>query len=112
MSVLHKTMAAGLIALTFAGASLATAGTASAHSGNAFWGGVAGGVVGGLVGGAIASGPAYPAYPAPYGYYPRPYAYYPAYRAYPAYYYGPRYCRPEWRHDRWGHPYRIDVCTR
>jgi hypothetical protein len=105
MSVLHKTMAAGLIALTFAGASLATAGTADAHSGNAFWGGLAGGVVGGVVGGAIASRPAYPG---PYAYYPQPYAYYPAYPAY----YGPRYCHPEWRYDRWGQPYRIEVCRR
>lgn len=109
MSVLHKTMAAGLIALTFAGASLATADTADAHPHDAFWGGVAGGVVGGFVGGfvggAIASGPAYPA---PYGYYSRPYSYYPAYPAY----YGERFCRPEWRYDRWGHPYRIEVCRR
>lgn len=108
MSVLHKTMAAGLIALTFTGALLATADTANARPRDAFWGGVAGGVVGGLVGGAIAAGPAYPA---PYGYYPRPYAYYPAYRAYPAYY-APRYCHPEWRYDRWGHPFRIEACRR
>jgi len=101
MSVLHKTMAAGLIALTFAGASLATAETANAHSGNAFWGGLAGGVVGGVVGGAIASRPAYPAYPA-----------YPVYRPYPVYrtYYRPSYCHIEWRHDDWGNPYRVKVC--
>lgn len=108
MSVLHKTVAAGLIALTFAGASLATADTANARPHDAFWGGVAGGVIGGVVGGAIASRPAYPG---PYAYYPRPYAYYPAYPAYPAYY-GPRFCHLEWRYDRWGEPYRIEVCRR
>ncbi|MBB3390297.1 hypothetical protein FHT82_003060 [Rhizobium sp. BK275] len=108
MSVLHKTVAAGLIALTFAGASLATADTANARPHDAFWGGVAGGVIGGVVGGAIASRPAYPG---PYAYYPRPYAYYPAYPAYPAYY-GPRFCHPEWRYDRWGESYRIEVCRR
>jgi len=108
MSVLHKTVAAGLIALTFAGASLATADTANARPRDAFWGGVAGGVIGGVVGGAIASRPAYPG---PYAYYPRSYGYYPAYPAYPAYY-RPRFCHPEWRHDRWGEPYRIEVCRR
>ncbi|MET3855673.1 hypothetical protein [Rhizobium sp. OAE497] len=103
MSVLHKTMAAGLIALTFAGATFATTGTANARGGDAFWGGVAGGVVGGVVGGAIASRP----------YYPGPYAYYPP-RAYPAYpaYYAPRYCHTEWRYDRWGQPFRAEVCRR
>lgn len=104
MSVLHKTMAAGLIALTFAGASLATADTANARGHDAFWGGVAGGVVGGVVGGAIASGPVYRA----------PYGYYPAYPSYPVYqtYYAPRYCHPAWRYDRWGHPFRAEVCRR
>lgn len=49
MSVLHKTMATGLIALTLAGASLATATTADAHPRDAFWGGLAAGVVGGAL---------------------------------------------------------------
>jgi len=103
MSVLHKTMAAGLIALTFTGATFATTQTANARGGNAFWGGVVGGVIGGVVGGAIASRP----------YYPGPYAYDPppAYPAYPAYY-GPRYCHMEWRYDRWGQPFRAEVCRR
>jgi hypothetical protein len=95
-------MAAGLIALTLAGATFATTETADARGGgNAFWGGVAGGVVGGVVGGAIASRPYYPG---PYTYYPRP-----AYPAYPAYY-SPRYCHMEWRYDRWGQPFRAEVC--
>ncbi|MFS2176064.1 hypothetical protein ACCC98_08915 [Rhizobium pisi] len=95
MSVLHKTMATGLIALTFAGASLATATTADARPRDAFWGGLAAGVVGG----ALLSEAARPAYP--------------TYRPYPVYrtYYRPSYCHLEWRHDDWGDPYRVKVCT-
>ncbi|MBY5327864.1 hypothetical protein [Rhizobium leguminosarum] len=102
MSVLHKTMATGLIALTFAGASLATATTADARPRDAFWGGLAAGVVGGaLLSEAVR--PAYPAYPT-----------YPAYRPYPVYrtYYRPDYCHFEWLHDDWGNPYRVKVCQR
>ncbi|MBB3522233.1 hypothetical protein RJJ37_07005 [Rhizobium redzepovicii] len=97
MSVLHKTMATGLIALTLAGASLATATTADARPRDAFWGGLAAGVVGG----ALLSEAARPAYPA-----------YPYYRPYPVYrtYYRPSYCHLEWRYDRWGEAYRVKVC--
>ncbi|ANP86730.1 hypothetical protein ACOJBM_08250 [Rhizobium beringeri] len=102
MSVLHKTMATGLIALTFAGASLATATTADARPRDAFWGGLAAGVVGGALL-SEAARPAYPVYPA-----------YPAYRPYPVYrtYYRPDYCHFEWLHDDWGNPYRVKVCQR
>ena len=98
MSVLHKTMATGLIALTLAGASLATATTADARPRDAFWGGLAAGVVGG----ALLSEATRPAYPA-----------YPYYRPYPVYrtYYRLSYCHLEWRHDDWGDPYRVKVCT-
>jgi hypothetical protein len=99
MSVLHKTMATGLIALTLAGACLATATTADARPRDAFWGGLAAGVVGG----ALVAEAARPAYPV-----------YPAYRPYPVYrsYYRPAYCHFEWRHNRWGEPYRVEVCPR
>ncbi|MBX5159873.1 hypothetical protein HJB89_22570 [Rhizobium sp. NZLR8] len=104
MSVLHKTMATGLIALTLVSASLATATTADARPRDAFWGGLAAGVVGGALL-SEAARPAYPAYPA----YPAS----PAYRPYPVYrtYYRPSYCHLEWRRDDWGDPYRVKVCT-
>lgn len=96
MSVVHNVMTAGLIALTLGGVSLATATSADAHSHDAFWGGVAVGTVGGVLL-SEAARPAYAVYPAP--------VYRPYYRAY----YRPS-CYSEWRHDRWGYPYRVDVC--
>ncbi|MEZ2130431.1 MULTISPECIES: hypothetical protein [unclassified Sinorhizobium] len=98
MSVVHNVMTAGLIALTIAGASLATATAADARSHDAFWGGVAAGAVGGV----LLSEAVRPAYP--YAVYPAP-----AYRSYYRDYYRPA-CYSEWRHDRWGYPYRVDIC--
>ncbi len=55
MSVLQKTVSAGLIAVSLGVALTATAPAAEAH--DHFWAGVAAGTVGGLIGGAIASQP-------------------------------------------------------
>ncbi|WP_086994419.1 hypothetical protein [Rhizobium sullae] len=118
MSVLHKGMAAALMALTLASTSLVTA--TPAHANHQFWGGVAAGAIGGI----LLSHAVRP-YPA-YGYYPEPYYYRPYYRPYPVYrpydrpfyrpyyrsYYRPypvhyrsyRYCDVERRYD-----HRADV---
>jgi hypothetical protein len=97
VSVLHKTVAAGLIALTLTGATLATATTADARPRDAFWGGLAAGAVGGVLL-SQAARLAYPAYPV--------YRPYPVYRAYSR----PRYCHIEWRYDDWGYTHRVEVC--
>lgn len=109
MSVLRTVTTAGLIALTLGSAASVTTTTAAASERGAFFGGLAAGVVGGaLVAGAAR--PAYPVYPA-----------YPTYyRSYPAYYDGPVYervyvrpyhgCYWAWRHNRWGEPYRVELC--
>ena len=99
MSVLHKTVAAGLIALTLAGATFATATIADARPRDGFWGGLAAGTVGGVLL-SEAVRPQYPVYPA--------YRPYPVYRAYNR----PGYCHIEWRHDRWGYAHRVEVCPR
>ncbi|MDP9812181.1 hypothetical protein J2W42_005051 [Rhizobium tibeticum] len=127
MSVLHKSVAAGLMALTLTGASLIPATPANANSD--FWGGVAAGAVGGILLSQVARPYPY------YGYYPgayyrpyynsyyRPYygyGYRPYYRPYSAYrnphrpyysryYYAPR-CHVEWRRSGWGEAYRTRVC--
>jgi hypothetical protein len=127
MSVVHKGVAAGLMAITLA--TTVPAGSAQAHSHDYFWGGVAAGAIGGvLLGSAMRPYPYTYGYPDGYGY---PYAYgyrygYPAYRAYapyrpyyrayrpyPAYrpaYYHARHCRLEWRRNGWGEAYRVRVC--
>lgn len=95
MISIRKIATTGLVALTFAGASIATSTQAEARGGR-FVGGL---IVGGLVGAAVAShayaGPRY------YGG--------PSYYAGPSYVYGPS-CHKEWRHDRWGNAYKVKVC--
>ncbi len=98
MSVLQKTVSAGLIATTLAIASVASSAPAAAHG--RFWGGFAAGAVGGIIGGALAAGSQ--------PYYGRPVYYYPDYLPPPR----PRYCHMEWRHDYWGRGYRVEVCPR
>jgi hypothetical protein len=121
MSVLHKSMAAGLMALTMSAGSLTTA--TPAHANHQFWGGVAAGAVGGiLLSQAVRPYPGYAYYPAPYYYgadsgpyygayyrpYYRPYPVYRSYyrpyyrsyyRPYPAYYRNYGYCGVERRYD-------------
>ncbi|QND47880.1 hypothetical protein HB780_19675 [Rhizobium lusitanum] len=106
MSVLRTITTAGLIALTLGSAAAATTTTAAASERGAIFGGLAAGLVGGALV-AEATRPAYPTYPA-------------YYRSYPAYYNGPVYervyerpyhsCYWSWRHDRWGQPYRVELC--
>ena len=127
MSVLHKSMAAGLMALTLTGTTLIPATPANAN--HDFWGGVAVGAVGGLLLSQGGRPYAYYGYPGPYyrpyyrpyhsSYY-RPYyqpyyggyyrpAYRSYYRPYSRYYYAPR-CHIVWRHNGWGDAYRTRVC--
>ncbi|WP_088695222.1 MULTISPECIES: hypothetical protein [unclassified Rhizobium] len=135
MSVLRKSMAAGLMALTLTGTTFLPATPANANSD--FWGGVAAGAVGGiLLSQAVRPYPYYGYYPRPYyrpyygsvyrpyyGSYYRPYyrPYYGSYyRPYPAYrsyyrpyyrrdYYAPR-CYVQWQRNGWGEAYRTRVC--
>lgn len=129
MSVLHKSVAAGLMALTLTGASLIPATPANANSD--FWGGVAAGAVGGILLSQVARPypyygyypgayyrpyyrPYYNSYYRPYyGYRPyvRPYSAYRSYYRpyYSRYYYAPR-CHIEWRRSGWGEAYRTRVC--
>jgi hypothetical protein len=97
MSVLRTLTAAGLIALTLGGASVATTTSASASERGAFWGGVTAGVVGGALA-AEAVRPAYPVY----------YDNGPAYETVR----WRRYhrCFWTWRRDRWGHAHRVRIC--
>jgi hypothetical protein len=106
----NKFVTAGLVALTIAGTTVATASQAEAH--NNFGRGLAVGVAGAVIGGALIAGathaPAYgpPTYvAAPYG--PPPARYYgppPVAAYYPS-------CHVVWRQDRWGDMYRTSVCN-
>ncbi|WP_428425737.1 hypothetical protein [Pararhizobium sp.] len=100
MFSLRTAISTGLIALTIAGTTIATASEANAH--DRFWPGLATGLVGGaIVGGALSQ----PRYYAPPSYYA------PAYRPY---YVGGGYyprCHIVWRQDRWGDQYRTRVCN-
>ncbi len=108
MTLLTKTITAGLVALTLTGALAATAPAAEAR--DDIWAGVAAGAVGGIIGGAIASQPRGPIYeerryidpPPPPVVYERTY-----YRDVPRP--GPR-CHYEWRENGWGDAYRVRVC--
>ncbi|NTJ42401.1 hypothetical protein G6L28_07280 [Agrobacterium larrymoorei] len=103
----NRFVAAGLVALTIAGTTIATTSQAEArnyHHG----GGIAAGIAGGLLGGALIAGavggPVYgaPAYGPPV-YYGPPQAYYePVYHR----------CHFEWRHNGWGERYQVQVCYR
>ncbi|MCM2290955.1 hypothetical protein NAC44_01265 [Allorhizobium sp. BGMRC 0089] len=104
MSVLHKTMSAGLLA-TVVGVSL-IASTSAADARPHFWGGVAAGALGGIIGSAIINDT-----------YHRPVYYYPEYAPPPPppprviyrQVYVPA-CHYEWRHDYYGYGYRVRVC--
>ncbi|MCC2610812.1 hypothetical protein [Neorhizobium petrolearium] len=115
MSVLHKSVSAGLIALTIAGALTATAPAAQArdrhHHRGDVWAGVAAGLAGGIIGGAIVSGSQRPVYVEPeYEYAPPPPP--PVYhRTYYRTEYVPR-CHYEWVENEWGDAYRARVCPR
>ncbi|MFB9947792.1 hypothetical protein ACFFP0_02980 [Rhizobium puerariae] len=111
MSVLHKSVSAGLIALTVAGALTATAPAAEARNRHHdVWTGVAAGLAGGIIGGAIVSGAQRPAYAEPeYDYAPPPPPVY--HRTYYRTEYAPR-CHYEWVENEWGDAYRARVCER
>ncbi|KKX30276.1 hypothetical protein [Rhizobium sp. LC145] len=94
----RKLVTTGLVALTIAGTTIATASQAEAH--NNFGRGLAAGIAGTIVGGALIAGAARPAYAGPV--YEAP-IYEPVYRAYPA-------CRVIWRQNAWGDMYRARVC--
>ncbi len=99
MFSLRTAISTGLIALTIAGTTIATASEASAH--DRFWPGLAAGLVGGAIVGGAFSQPRYYAPPAYYA---------PAYRPYYVGGYYPR-CHVVWRQDRWGDQYRTRVCN-
>ncbi|WP_137130433.1 hypothetical protein [Rhizobium sp. FY34] len=109
MSVLQKSVTAGLVALSLTSALLATAPAAEAR--DDFWAGVAAGAVGGIIGGAIASQPRGPIYQEPVYVAPPPpprrvvYEERAYYRPAPA----PR-CHFEWQENQWGDAYRVRVC--
>ncbi|OHV84467.1 hypothetical protein [Rhizobium sp. LCM 4573] len=94
----RKLVTTGLVALTIAGTTIATASQAEAH--NNFGRGLAAGIAGTIVGGALIAGAARPAYAGPV--YEAP-AYEPVYRPYPA-------CHVVWRQNAWGDMYRARVC--
>ncbi|WP_337267675.1 hypothetical protein [Oryzifoliimicrobium ureilyticus] len=102
----RKFITTGLVALTIAGTTIATASQAEAH--NNFGRGLAAGIAGAVVGGALIAGAtSHPVYAAPvYGgpVYAGPVAYPPVYeRVYPA-------CHTEWHQNAWGDMYRTRVC--
>lgn len=101
MSVMKKTMTAGLVALSVAGALAATAPAAEARDRD-IGPGIAAGVAGALIGGAIAAGSQRPVYDEPEYAPPRVY-----YRTQ----YRPR-CHYEWVENDYGDTYRARVCAR
>ena len=110
MSVMKKTVTAGLIALSVAGALTATAPAAEArdfHRHNNVWPGVAAGLAGGIIGGAIIAGSQRPVYDEPQYEYAPP----PPPRVYYRAQYQPR-CHYEWAENQWGETYRVRVCPR
>lgn len=99
MFSLRTALSAGLIALTIAGTTIATASEANAH--NRFWPGLATGVVGGAILGSALSQPRYYAPPAYYGPVYNPYV---VVGGYPS-------CHIVWRQNGWGDQYRVRVCS-
>ncbi|WP_117193511.1 hypothetical protein [Rhizobium terrae] len=106
MSVMKKTITAGLAALSVAGALTVTAPAAEARDRHHdVWPGVAAGLAGGIIGGAIIAGSQRPVYVEPeYDYAPPPRVYYRAQ-------YAPR-CHYEWVENEYGEAYRARVCAR
>ncbi|AYD01894.1 hypothetical protein [Neorhizobium sp. NCHU2750] len=114
MSIMKKTVSAGLVALSVAGALAATAPAAEArdyyHHDNV-WPGVAAGLAGGIIGGAIIAGSQRPVYVEPRYEYappppPPPVYYRRAYYAPPP----PPRCHFEWARNEFGEAYRAQVC--
>lgn len=99
MLSLRTAISTGLIALTIAGATIATASEANAH--DRFWPGLATGIIGGAIIGGALNQPRYYAPPAYYG---------PAYRPYYVVGGYPR-CHVVWRQNAWGDQYRVRVCS-
>jgi hypothetical protein len=115
MTFMKKTVSAGLVALSVAGALAATAPSAEArdrhHHGDDVLIGAAAGLAGGLIGGAIVSGSQRPVYVEPeYDYAPPPPPPRVVYR--PAYYEPapPPRCHFEWVENEYGDQYRARVC--
>ncbi|WP_312404069.1 hypothetical protein [Rhizobium sp.] len=116
MTFMKKTVSAGLVALSVAGALAATAPAAEArdhhHHGDDVLIGAAAGLAGGLIGGAIVSGSQRPVYVEPqYEYAPPPPPPRVVYR--PAYYEPappPPRCHFEWVENEYGEAYRARVC--
>lgn len=104
MFSLRTALSTGLIALTIAGTTIATASEANAH--DRFWPGLATGVVGGAILGSALSQPRYYAPPTYYGPAYSPYGYRP-YVVVGGY---PR-CHVVWRENGWGDQYRVRVCS-
>lgn len=108
MTVMQRSLSAGLVALSLTAALAATAPAAQAHDN--LWPGVAAGLAGGIIGGAIVAGsqPVYvaPAYGPPPP--PPPVYYRRAYYAPPPPPPAPR-CHYQWVDNGWG-AYRARVC--
>ncbi|MFB2550553.1 hypothetical protein [Ensifer soli] len=99
----RRLASAGLVALTIAGATIATAAQANAHDN--FGAGLATGLIGGaLIGGAVASAPA-PRVVYDYG----PYGPAPAYRTVVTPYYGP-HCHTALHENHFGQVYPVRAC--
>ena len=116
MSIMKKTITAGIAALSVAGALAATAPAAQArdhyrHQGDDVLLGAAAGIAGGLIGGAIVSGSQRPVYVEPQYEYapppPPPVVYRRAYYAAPP---PPPRCHHEWVENEYGEAYRARVC--
>lgn len=102
-TTMRKLVTTGLVALTIAGTSIATASQAEAH--NNFGRGLAAGIAGAVIGGALIAGATAPhAYAEPM--YAGP-AYAPGYLP-PAPYYPE--CHVVWHQNAWGDMYRTRVC--
>ncbi len=113
MSFMKKTVSAGLVAVSVAGALAATAPAAEArdryyrHHHNDVWPGVAAGLAGGIIGGAIVAGSQRPVYVEPrYEYAPPP----PPVVYRRAYYEPAPRCHFEWVENEYGEAYRARVC--
>lgn len=114
MSVMKKTVTAGLAALTVAGALAAAPAAEARDRRHNVWPGVAAGLAGGIIGGAIIAGSQRPVYVEPeydYDYAPPPPPPPVVYRR--AYYSAPPpppRCHFEWVQNEYGEAYRARVC--
>lgn len=107
LTTMNRFVTAGLVALTIAGTTIATASQAEAH--NNFGRGLAAGIAGTVIGGALIAGASHNYYGGP-AYGPAPVYSQPVYGppvAYQTVY--PR-CHLAWRQDGYGDMYRVRVC--